>query len=322
MNTARFLPSRSGEKIAALGQRTWHFAHSPANWDEEVTSIRLGVDLGMPMIGTAEMYSNGSAEVLVSGAIAGRHSEVFPLDKVLPRYSTRVGTVRTCEASLGRLGIDETNLHVLHWRNRVPLVETVEGFDELELDAIVPHWGVSNFDIADVIELTGAPGGDAVMTSEILYLTRRGPEYALPQWLSQLGIPTMADSPIEQGRLLGCPALQPISLQHNVVPNTLRWSGHFNTTVSTLSPAPERFPTFAQKAAARDIELTRDDLHTLDRVRASYPAAFTRSSVITPPAQVLRCGLGYRQRSSDHEVVVDLPDRHGTLADRGCHSLH
>jgi diketogulonate reductase-like aldo/keto reductase len=217
----------------------------------------------MPMIDTAEMYSNGSAEVLVSGAIAGRRREVLLLDQLLPHHATRVGPVRVYAARLDRLGVDHTNLHLLRWRNRVPLVETIEGFDELELDDTTGHWSVSNFDAADVIELTRALRGDAVQTNQITYLTRRGPEYALPPWLSQLGIPTMADSPIEQGRLLGCPALQPTAIPGAQPPSHVR-----------------------QNATAGDIDPTRNDLHTVGRVAASDPATSVQSSATAPSVQV------------------------------------
>jgi diketogulonate reductase-like aldo/keto reductase len=246
MDTARSVPLPSGEKTAALSQATRHFAESPARRAEEVASIRLGVDLGTKVIDTAEMYSNGSAEVLVTGAIAGRRSEVFLLDKVLPHHATRVGTVRVYAASVGKLGVDYINLHLLHWRDRVPLVETIEGFDELKLDGMIRHWGVSNFDIADVIELTGVPGGDAVQANQILCLTRRGSEYALLPWRSQLGIPTMADSPIEQVRLLGCPGPQPIALQHNATPAQIALAWALQHDRVNAIPAPEHLPTFGK----------------------------------------------------------------------------
>jgi diketogulonate reductase-like aldo/keto reductase len=222
MHPARSMPLRSGEKIATLGQGTWHFAERPARWAEEVASIRLGVDFGMTVIDTAEMYGNGAAEALVGEAIAGRRSEVFLVDKVLPRHATRVGAVRACEASLGRLGVDYIDLYLLQWRGGVRLVETIEGSGELKLNGMIGHWGVSNLDIDDMIELSDVPGGDEAQTNQIRYnLTRRGPEYALLSWLAQHGIPTMAYSPIGQGRLLDHPALQPIALRHNATPEQI-----------------------------------------------------------------------------------------------------
>jgi diketogulonate reductase-like aldo/keto reductase len=266
MNTARSIPLRSGEKIATLGQGTWHFAESPARWAEEVASIRLGVDLGMTVIDTAEMYSNGAAEVLVGEAIAGRRSEVFLVDKVLPHHATRVGTVRACEASLGRLGVDYIDLYLLHWRGRIPLVETIEGFAELKLYGMIRYWGVSNLDIDDMTELSGVPGGDEVQTNQILYnLARRGPEYALLPWLAQQGVPTMAYSPIEQGRLLESPALQPIALQHNATPAQIALAWVLQHDGVNAIPRARTPSHVRQNAAARDIELTRDDLRALDR---------------------------------------------------------
>jgi diketogulonate reductase-like aldo/keto reductase len=266
MHPGRSIPLPSGEKIAALGQGTWHFAESPAGRAEEVASIRLGIDLGMTVIDTAEMYGDGAAETLVGEAIAGRRSEVFLVDKVLPQHATRVGTVRACEASLGRLGVDYIDLYLLHWRGRIPLVETIEGFAQLKLDGMVRHWGVSNFDMDDMIELLGVPGGDEVQANQILYnLTRRGPEYALLPWLAQHGIPTMAYSPIEQGRLLDHPALQSIAQRHNATPAqvALAWAlGHNGVNAIPRAGTPSHV---RQNAAALDIELTREDLHTLDR---------------------------------------------------------
>ena len=266
MNTLGFVPLPSGDKMAALGQGTWHFAESPARRAEEIASIRLGIDLGMTVIDTAEMYGNGAAEVLVGEAITGRRSEVFLVDKVLPHHATRAGTVRACEASLDRLGVDYIDLYLLHWRGRIPLAETIEGFADLKLAGMIRHWGVSNLDVDDMIELSGVPGGDAVQTNQILYnLTRRGPEYALLPWLAQHGIPTMAYSPIEQGRLLTHPALHSIARHHNATPAQLALAWILQHDGVSAIPRAGTPSHVRQNAAARDIELTPDDLLTLDR---------------------------------------------------------
>jgi diketogulonate reductase-like aldo/keto reductase len=252
--------------MAALGQGTWHFAESPARRAEEVASIRLGIDLGMTVIDTAEMYGNGAAEALVGEAITGRRSEVFLVDKVLPHHATRAGTVRACEASLDRLGVDYIDLYLLHWRGPIPLAETIQGFADLKLAGMIRHWGVSNLDVDDMIELSGVPGGDAAQTDQILYnLTRRGPEYALLPWLAQHGIPTMAYSPIEQGRLLDHPALQSIARRHNATPAQVALAWVLNHDGVNAIPRAGTPSHVRQNAAARDIELTREDLHTLDR---------------------------------------------------------
>ena len=266
MNSARSLPLRSGEKIAALGQGTWHFAENPGLRAEEVASIRLGIDLGMTVIDTAEMYGNGAAEALVGEAIAVRRSEVFLVDKVLPHHATREGTLRACEESLGRLGVDYIDLYLLHWRGRIPLVETIAGFAELKLHGMIRYWGVSNFDIDDMIELSSVPGGDEVQTNQILYnLTRRGPEYALLPWLVQHGIPSMAYSPIEQGRLLEYSALQPIAQRHDATPAQIALAWVLQHDGVTAIPRARTLTHVRQNAAARDVELTHSDLRDLDR---------------------------------------------------------
>ena len=266
MNPARSVQLPSGEKIAALGQGTWYLAEAPGRRAEEIASIRLGIDLGLTVIDTAEMYGDGAAEVLVGEAIAGRRGEVFLVDKVLPDHATREGTLRACEASLGRLGVDHIDLYLLHWRSRIPLAETIAGFTELKRHGMIRHWGVSNFDIDDMIELSGLPGGDEVQTNQVLYnLTRRGPEYALLPWLSRHGIPAMAYSPIEQGRLLENPALRPIAQRHDATPAQIALAWVLQHDGVSAIPRARTLSHVRQNAAARDIELTRRDLHELDR---------------------------------------------------------
>ncbi|MDG4667221.1 aldo/keto reductase [Mycobacterium sp. 236(2023)] len=266
MNSARLVQLPSGEKIAALGQGTWHFAEAPGRRAEEIASIRLGIDLGMTVIDTAEMYGNGAAEALVGEAIAGRRGEVFLVDKVLPDHATRAGTFRACEASLSRLGVDHIDLYLLHWRGPIPLVETIAGFADLKRHGMIRHWGVSNLDIDDMIELSGIAGGDEVQIDQILYnLTRRGPEYALLPWLSQRGIPAMAYSPIEQGRLLENPALQPIAHRHDATPAQIALAWVLQHDGAAAIPRAGTISHVRQNAAAQHIELTRSDLVELDR---------------------------------------------------------
>src|SRR5437762_1192159 len=134
----------SGEAVPVLGQGTWHMAENPALRTQEIAALRLGLDLGMTLIDTAEMYADGGAERLVGEAIAGRRDQVFLVSKVLPMHATRHGTVTACEGSLKRLGTDRLDLYLLHWRGSVPLEQTVEGFTELERAGKIRHWGVSN----------------------------------------------------------------------------------------------------------------------------------------------------------------------------------
>jgi len=265
-STLRPVTLPSGEAIAALGQGTWHLAERPARRSDEIAAIRLGLDLGLNLVDTAEMYADGAAEVLVGEAIAGRRDEVFLVDKVLPHHATRTGTVRACQASLARLAVDHIDLYLLHWRGRVPLAETVAGFADLQAAGLIRYWGVSNLDVDDLIELTDVPGGDQAQTDQILYnLVRRGPEYALLPWLSAHGIPAMAYSPIEQGRLLGHPVLIEVAQRHSATPAqiALAWVlAHDGVNAIPRTGSPDHV---RDNAEARGISLGRDDLYLLDQ---------------------------------------------------------
>jgi diketogulonate reductase-like aldo/keto reductase len=257
----------SGEAIPVLGQGTWHMAEGPRRRADEIAALRCGLDLGMTLIDTAEMYADGAAEQLVGEAIAGRRDEVFLVGKVLPHNATRRGTIAACERSLRRLGTDRLDLYLLHWRGQVPLAETLEAFVALTRTGKIRHWGVSNFDVADMEELEGTPGGGAVATDQVLYnLTRRGIEYDLLPWCRKRGIPIMAYSPVEQGRLLNHPQLQDIADRHRATPAqvALAWVVRQDGLVAIPkagTPAHVR-----ENRAALDILLTDEDLAALDRV--------------------------------------------------------
>lgn len=264
--TARSVVLPSGERIAALGQGTWHFAERPARRAEEIASIRLGIDLGMTVVDTAEMYAAGASEVLVGEAIAGYRDEVFLVDKVLPSHATRAGTVRACEASLARLGTDRIDLYLLHWRGGVPLAETVAGFVDLMERGLIRYWGVSNLDADDLAELLGVPGGDQMQTDQILYnLVRRGPEYGLLPWLSGRRIPIMAYSPIEQGRLLGHPALGEVARRHGATPAQIALAWVLRDDRVNAIPRAGTLEHVRENAAALRIHLGDEDLASLDR---------------------------------------------------------
>jgi diketogulonate reductase-like aldo/keto reductase len=206
----------SGETIPVLGQGTWHLGQGRADRPEELRALRLGLDLGMTLIDTAEMYGDGATEELVGEAIAGRRDEVFLVSKVLPGNASRRGTVAACQASLARLGTDHLDLYLLHWRGAVALQDTVSAFEELRGAGLIRHWGVSNFDLSDMAELLEVDGGAAGETDEVLYnLTRRGIEWNLLPWCRQTGRPVIAYSPIEQGRLVGHPVLRFIGAKHH-----------------------------------------------------------------------------------------------------------
>jgi diketogulonate reductase-like aldo/keto reductase len=209
----------SGEVIPALGMGTWHMAEDPGCRAEELAALRLGLDLGMTLIDTAEMYADGATEELVGEAIVGRRDEVFLVSKVLPTHATFQGTLDACAASLRRLRTDRLDLYLLHWRGRVPVEETVRAFRALVGKGAIRYWGVSNFDVADLAELTDLRGGAEVQTDQVLYnLTRRGIEFDLLPWCRKHHIPIMVYSPIEQGRLLSYPAVRGVAARHGVTP--------------------------------------------------------------------------------------------------------
>jgi diketogulonate reductase-like aldo/keto reductase len=232
----------------------------------EVAALRLGIELGMTLIDTAEMYADGGAEALVGEAIAGRRDELFLVSKVLPENTTRLGTVAACERSLQRLGTDRLDLYLLHWRGNVPLEETLDAFAALVSDGKIRHWGVSNFDVVDMIELRGVIGGADVAVDEVLYnLMRRGIEYELMPWCRKRGIPIIAYSPIEQGRLLGHRELKSVAARHNAKPAQVALAWLLRQDGVVAIPKAAKLVHVRENYAALELRLTRQDLAELDR---------------------------------------------------------
>ena len=216
MRTVR-LPS--GELVPALGMGTWHIGDSLSTRAEEIATLRQGLDLGLRLIDTAEMYGEGASEELVGEAIAGRRDDAFIVSKVYPHNASRKGVVAACERSLKRLGTDRIDLYLLHWRGNVPFAETIAGFEALQAAGKIRHFGVSNLDISDMREWWTHAPGRAMATNQILYnLTRRGPEWDLLPWLAERRIPVMAYSPIEQAQLLTHAGLVGFARTHGMTP--------------------------------------------------------------------------------------------------------
>ncbi len=198
----------NGATVPTLGQGTWNMGERASEAAREVDSLKAGIDLGMTLIDTAEMYADGGAEEIVGRAIEGRRDEVFLVSKVYPWNASRKGTIEACERSLKRMGVEHIDLYLLHWAGEHPLADTVEAFETLVAAGKIGTWGVSNFDTDDMQDLLAVPEGKNVAANQILYnLGRRGPEYDLLPWCRARKIPTMAYSPIEQGRLLRNPEL-------------------------------------------------------------------------------------------------------------------
>jgi len=259
------LPLR--ERIPVLGLGTWHMGEDPARRETELAALETGLDLGLTLIDTAEMYADGAAEELVGEAVAGRRDEVFLVSKVLPSNASHAKTIAACERSLRRLGTDRIDLYLLHWRGSTRLEETIAAFHELVEAGKIRYWGVSNLDVPDLVELLGVPWeGPHVQTDQVLYnLSRRGIELDLLPWCRAHGIPVMAYSPMEQGRLLGHPALRAVADRHGATPSqvalawVLRQEGVF-AIAKAGTPAHVE-----ENRAALGLRLTAQDLAGLDR---------------------------------------------------------
>lgn len=256
----------SGEAVPVLGQGTWKMGEDRRRRADEVAALRLGLDLGITLVDTAEMYAGGGAEEVVAEAIAGRRDEIFLVSKVLPTNASRAGVQRACENSLKRLATDRIDLYLLHWPGSVPLSETIEAFEALKAAGKIRHWGVSNFDTDEMEELVGLSSGANVQTNQILYnLTRRGPEFDLAPWSQRRGIPLMAYSPVEQGALARNARLDAVAARHNATAAqiALAWVTAQKGVIAI--PKASRQDHVRQNAAALDIALTPEDFADLDR---------------------------------------------------------
>jgi diketogulonate reductase-like aldo/keto reductase len=262
----RLVALPDGEKVPVLGMGTWGMGEAQARAAAEVAALKLGLDLGMSLIDTAEMYGDGGAEAIVGKAVAGRRDQVFIVSKVLPQNATRQGTVAACERSLRRLSTDRIDLYLLHWRGEVPLTETLAAFAALKQDGKIRHYGVSNFDLADMQELWSLPGGNATATDQVLYnLTRRGIEWDLLPWCRALGLPIMAYSPIEQGRLASHHVLRRLGERRGVTPAQLALASVLQQAGVIAIPKASSPEHVRQNCAALDIALGADELVALDK---------------------------------------------------------
>jgi diketogulonate reductase-like aldo/keto reductase len=254
----------SGETVPQLGQGTWHMGESARTRKEEIAALRLGLDLGMTLIDTAEMYGNGGAEEVVAEAVGGRRDECFIVSKVLPENSTKAGTVAACARSLKRLKTDRIDLYLLHWRGRPKLEETLAGFEELIAAGAIRYWGVSNFDVGDMEELFRLSGGAACASNQVLYnLRRRGIEAGLLPWCRERAIPIMAYSPFEQGRLLRDRVLTGVAIRHRATTAQIALAWILRHGDMIVIPKTSTSARVQENRAAVDIELTERDLAEL-----------------------------------------------------------
>lgn len=255
-----------GGSIPVLGLGTWRMGEQRGAAAAEIAALKLGLDLGMSLVDTAEMYGNGGAEEIVREAIAGRRDKVFLVSKVLPQNASRAGTVKACEASLKRLGTDRLDLYLLHWAGSHPLSATIEAFAALQRDGKIRRWGVSNFGVEEMAALEGR----AVATNQVLYnLARRGIEWDLLPWCRARGIPVMAYSPIEQGRLLGNRTLTALARARGCSAAQLALAWVLGQEGVLAIPKATELAHVRENRAALDIVLSEAERAALDK---AFPA--------------------------------------------------
>ena len=255
-----------GTMVPALGQGTWHMGENGRSATAEADALKLGIDLGMTLIDTAEMYGSGAAEEIVGTAIAAQRDKVFVVSKVYPHNASRRGVPEACARSLQRLGTDRIDLYLLHWRGSHPLSETVEAFEKLREAGHIRYWGVSNLDSDDMEEIAALPAGRNCATNQILYNAEtRCIEFDLLPWCRKHHMPIMAYSPVGQaGRLLRSPALGAVARRHNATPAqiAIAWTMRDGDAISI--PKASKAEHVRQNAAAADIALSTEDLAEID----------------------------------------------------------
>lgn len=253
-----------GETVPCLGQGTWNTGERADRRADEIAALRAGVELGMTLVDTAEMYGDGATEELVGEALSGIRDDVFLVSKAYPQNASRDRLERACEVSLRRLRTDRLDLYLLHWRGRVPLAETVGAMESLVTAGKIRHWGVSNLDVDDMEELVAASGA-ACVTDQILYnLGRRGPERELLPWLTEHGMSAMAYSPVEQGRLVDDADLSEIADTIGLTAAQLALAWALRRSEVIAIPKAGTVAHVRENRHAADVELSAEVLAMLD----------------------------------------------------------
>lgn len=268
-----------GQSLPAIGQGTWYMGENATRRQQEVAALRAGIERGLTVIDTAEMYAEGGAEKRVGEAIRGQRDKVFLVSKVYPWNAGGKQLVSACEGSLRRLGTENIDLYLLHWRGGFELAETVEGMQALIAQGKIRHWGVSNLDVDDMQELWSVEGGAGCAANQVLYhLASRGIEYSLLPWCQSRSVPVMAYCPLAQaGRLrsglLADATVQHIAHEHQATPAQvlLAWVIHHPGVMAI--PKAATIAHVEENAAALQLTLTAEDITRLER---AFPAPETK----------------------------------------------
>jgi diketogulonate reductase-like aldo/keto reductase len=268
-SSMRTVTLKGGDKVPVLGLGTWRMGERKSERAAEVAAIKLGLDLGIRLVDTAEMYGEGGAEEMLSEALAGRRDEIFLVSKVYPQNASRNGVVAACERSLRRLKTDRLDLYLLHWRGSVPLAETVSAFEALKQDGKIRQWGVSNLDADDMTELAGVPDGKNCASNQVLYhLGSRGVEWQLLEQCRKEGVMVMAYSPLGQGPLLRKPSLGKIAGKHGVDPAAIALAWVLRQPGVITIPKAVKPEHVRANLQALEVSLDAEDLQALD---AAFP---------------------------------------------------
>jgi diketogulonate reductase-like aldo/keto reductase len=266
-----------GERVPALGQGTWHMGEDRRRAAAEAAALGLGIELGMTLIDTAEMYGSGGAEEVVREAARGRRDALFIVSKVLPSNASQAATIAACERSLKRLGTDRIDLYLLHWRGSMPLAETLEGFLRLARDGKIRHHGVSNFDRRALEEWRALAGGDAVAANQVLYnLATRSIEWDLVPWCREHGVAIMAYTPLGHGRMLADPSLVEIARRQGATAAQVALAWLLRQAGTIVIPKAARPEHVRENRGAADIVLSAEDLAAIDR---AFPPPRRRSAL-------------------------------------------
>jgi len=271
---------RDGKAVPALGMGTWRMGERKGSAGREIAALTLGIDLGMTLLDTAEMYADGGAEKIVGDAIAGRRDEVFVVSKVYPHNAGRKSAIAACERSLQRLRIERLDLYLLHWPGRIPIAETVDAFERLRADGKIARWGVSNFDLDAMRAVDALPEGRHCATNQVLYhLGERGIEWDLLPWMRERQMPVMAYCPLGEGALLRKRGLAAVAKGIDATPAQVALAWLLRAPDVIAIPESADAAHIRENRAAADLTLSASTLSALD-------AAFAPPRAPTPLAVV------------------------------------